>query len=144
MNFVTVTKFSDGNKRWLNLDTKCKSIGLKSKLVVNKDLIGKHFYQALEEYKLESLLTDSITYIWKCLALTWMGGVLLSEVGSIINYHSIDRSNIENKKEKELFQWMLNYVLNQYEGTSCKMVDTEGKELSVTVDAFNDLMQKGG
>jgi len=73
-----------------------------------------------------------------------MGGVLLSEVGSIINYHSIDRSNIENKKEKELLEWMLNYVLNQYEGTSCKMVDTEGKELSVTVDAFNDLMQKGG
>jgi hypothetical protein len=59
-------------------------------------------------------------------------------------YHSIDRSNIENKKEKELSEWMLNYVLNQYEGTSCKMVDTEGKELSVTVDAFNDLMQKGG
>ena len=70
--------------------------------------------------------------------------MMLSEVGSIINYHSIDRSNIENKKEKELFEWMFNYVLIQYEGTSCKMVDTEGKELSVTVDAFNDLMQKCG
>ena len=34
--------------------------------------------------------------------------------------------------------------LNQYEGMSCEMVDAEGKELSVTVDAFNDLMQKCG
>jgi len=63
---IDILKYSNGKVvaggaiQWINDDPKCKSIGLNSELLINRDLIGQHFYQKLDTRELESLLSVSL------------------------------------------------------------------------------------
>ena len=59
---IDILRYSNGEVvaggaiQWIKDDPKCKSIGLNSELLINRDLIGQHFYQKLDTRELDSLM----------------------------------------------------------------------------------------
>ena len=62
---VDILRYSNGEVvaggaiQWINDDLKCKSIGLNSELLIDRDVIGQHFYQKLDTRELDSLMGNT-------------------------------------------------------------------------------------